>query len=66
MAAHKSVTKKRIFDMYKSKGALDDPGLCCGCGAEAYGVEPDARKYTCECCGEDRVYGIEELMMKCL
>ena len=26
-------------------------------------VEPDARKYECDCCGEPKVYGAEELIM---
>ena len=38
-------------------------GLCLGCGVEAEGCEPDARKYTCEACGEARVYGLEELLV---
>lgn len=42
---------------------LDGQGLCCGCGAEADGVEPDARGYTCESCDEPRVYGAEELLL---
>lgn len=40
--------------------SLDNPGLCFACGAEADGVEPDARCYECEACGEHRVYGCEE------
>lgn len=36
-------------------------GFCLACGADAYGVEPDARKYTCESCGAPKVYGLEEL-----
>ena len=38
-------------------------GFCRGCGEEQYGVEPDARKYRCESCGERKVYGAEELLM---
>lgn len=38
-------------------------GFCLACGEEAHGVEPDARRYECECCGEPKVYGLEELMM---
>ena len=38
-------------------------GRCVACGAEAYGVEPDAREYTCEECEKPRVYGLEELLM---
>jgi hypothetical protein len=36
-------------------------GFCLACGEEAYGVEPDARRYTCESCGAAKVYGAEEL-----
>ena len=38
-------------------------GFCLACGAPAYGVEPDARRYLCEACGEPRVYGAEELCL---
>ena len=38
-------------------------GFCLACGSEASGVEPDARKYTCESCGNPKVYGFEELLM---
>jgi hypothetical protein len=27
------------------------------------GVEPDAREYECEACGEREVYGAQELLM---
>ena len=43
--------------------ADDNLGFCLGCGAEAYGIEPDARKYECEECGECKVYGAEELLI---
>lgn len=36
-------------------------GFCLACGEEAYGVEPDARKYECESCGACKVYGYAEL-----
>jgi len=38
-------------------------GFCLACGAQAYGVEPDARRYTCEECGAKKVYGAEELLI---
>lgn len=41
----------------------DDIGFCLACGAEAYGVEPDARKYECEECDAPKVYGAEELLL---
>ena len=38
-------------------------GFCLACTEENYNVEPDARKYECEHCGEHRVYGAEELLI---
>ena len=43
--------------------ADDCLGFCLSCGAEAYNVEPDARKYVCESCGKKQVYGAEELLI---
>jgi len=41
----------------------DNMGFCLACGAEAYGVEPDARGYVCEGCGARKVYGAEECLI---
>jgi hypothetical protein len=39
-------------------------GGCTSCGNVQYGgVEPDARKYKCECCGKNTLYGLEELLV---
>ena len=45
------------------RAAHKDEGYCLACGAKAFGVEPDARKYVCECCEEPKVYGAEELVL---
>lgn len=42
---------------------LDNPGFCLACGEEADGCEPDARNYTCEYCGERRVFGADEILL---
>ena len=42
--------------------ADDNLGFCLACGAEAYEVEPDARRYKCEACGKPKVYGAQELL----
>ena len=61
---HKSVTIDRIIEaVERYNGSLDNPGICIACGEDADGCEPDAREYTCEACGENQVYGAEELMM---
>jgi hypothetical protein len=64
MRVHESVTLERVMDAIGNGTSLDDPGFCIECGEEAYGVEPDARKYECECCGAMAVYGAEELAMR--
>ncbi|HYT08944.1 MAG TPA: hypothetical protein VEL77_14970 [Rugosimonospora sp.] len=50
----------RVMDAAESGEYL---GFCLACGAEASGVEPDAHEYPCECCGEARVYGAEEILV---
>jgi len=58
MQIHQSITADRI-----EAAIADDTdlGFCIACGADAEGIEPDARKYECEVCGERKVYGAEEL-----
>lgn len=63
MKIHRKVTVKRVLAACESgRRTLEDPGFCIACGAEAYGVEGDAREYECESCGESAVYGAEELL----
>ena len=38
-------------------------GFCLACGARAHGIEPDARRYTCDACQAPKVYGAEELLL---
>ena len=64
MHINPEVTLDRVTEaIERSHTSLDNPGFCIRCGAEAEGVEPDARKYECECCGEPGVYGAEELLL---
>jgi hypothetical protein len=61
---HSSVTNDRVIAAVEAtRQSLDNPGICICCGADAEGVEPDARKYKCESCGELGVYGAEELLL---
>jgi hypothetical protein len=53
----------RMSEAHYREESNEDAGRCLACGAEAYGVEPDAREYECEVCGEPKVYGLEELLM---
>jgi Family of unknown function (DUF6117) len=60
---HPSVTEGRIVAAVEAtRRSLENPGICITCGADAEGVEPDARQYECESCGEPGVYGAEELV----
>jgi predicted amidophosphoribosyltransferase len=64
MKINPKVTAKRVARaVERSMSSLDNPGFCIECGAEVDGVEPDARKYICECCGSPGVYGAEELLI---
>lgn len=38
-------------------------GFCLACGAEHYGIEPDARQYECNECDQPKVYGAAEILM---
>jgi predicted RNA-binding Zn-ribbon protein involved in translation (DUF1610 family) len=55
--------KVEIGQVMEAVESGDYMGFCLACGAEAYDVEPDARRYTCEECGERKVYGAEELLL---
>jgi predicted RNA-binding Zn-ribbon protein involved in translation (DUF1610 family) len=64
MKIHQSITLQRVFEAAKRhRASLDDPGFCVACGKEAEGVEPDARNYLCESCGDFTVYGAEDLFL---
>ena len=47
----------------ESMFGMTDTGFCTACGDQQFEVEPDARRYECDSCGEKRVYGATELMM---
>lgn len=65
MDRHPSLTLSRIQAAVRRRmHTLDNPGFCIACGEDADGVEPDAREYECEHCGEPTVYGADELLME--
>lgn len=62
--AYAELAERTFADEILEACAADDcRGFCLACGTEAYGVEPDARRYRCESCGERRVYGAQELVI---
>lgn len=63
MKIHKSITVARVMRAAESEMfGMDNPGFCIACGNEQDNCEPDAREYPCENCGENKVYGAQELM----
>lgn len=38
-------------------------GFCLACGEMSQPAEPDAVRYKCDACGEEKVYGYAELAM---
>jgi len=55
---------KHRFSLEDVEQAMEDmEGFCVACGHQQSGVEPDARKYECEDCGEQAVYGAEEIVI---
>ena len=64
MTIHKSINPDRIAALAEeSMFGTSNPGICISCGDECEGVEPDARRYECESCGERGVFGAKELLM---
>jgi hypothetical protein len=60
MKIHESIT----FDLIEQAiNSHDYVGFCLVCGAEHYGVEPDAVGYTCEECESRSVAGAEEILI---
>ncbi len=53
------ISEEEYADLTENYG-----GFCIECGEQAYGVEPDARRYRCESCGANAVYGAEELLIR--
>ena len=64
MKMHSSITVERVVEAAKEQMfGMENPGFCVECGEDADGCEPDAREYPCEVCGEEAVYGAEELLL---
>ncbi|KKM79203.1 hypothetical protein LCGC14_1352210 [marine sediment metagenome] len=62
--AHKSITLDRVLAAVEaSTFGLENAGFCLACGEDADGVEPDAEKYSCECCDASAVYGAEQCLL---
>jgi hypothetical protein len=51
-----------VDDIVRASESGEYMGFCIACGLEHMGIEPDARRYPCESCGEKAVYGAQELL----
>ena len=57
---------KRMIDPDELMAAVEadnHSGFCTACGEEQGGCEPDARDYTCDSCGKNRVFGAMEVLL---
>lgn len=59
MMLHPSITSERIMALITTDRNI---GVCAACGEEQGGVVPDACHYTCDACGEQEVFGAEDLL----
>jgi len=56
--------KKPTFEAIQAAMKSDEClGFCRSCGAEVSGAEPYAWGLECEICGENEVFGYEELLV---
>ena len=61
----KTYTLPHFTDEELGQIMLDDTmGWRIRCGADVYGVEPDAQRHECEACGEKAVYGMQEIVIR--
>jgi Zn finger protein HypA/HybF involved in hydrogenase expression len=57
--------EKTMFSLEQIEAAsYESTGFCISCHEESGTVEPDARKYACEACGERAVYGADEIIIQ--
>ena len=65
MAAHSDASCIVFLSAGEFEAACDaHDGFCIDCNEITNsGVEPDARRYECESCGGNTVYGMEEALL---
>ncbi len=65
MKIHASITTDRLIAAAEeSMFGMQSLGFCIACGEEHDGIEPDAERYKCHCCGQCKVYGAEQLVLR--
>lgn len=63
--AHEMKVSDELFDeAFRAAKADELAGFCVACGEQHDGLlEPDARNVHCENCGQDQVFGAEEIVL---
>ena len=56
-------TPEELVDLAMKLAEDDNMGICLACGDTTDGVEPDAERYKCQCCGSYAVYGAEQAIL---
>jgi hypothetical protein len=59
----RTLYKQSMTESKYSNDSENGIGYCLACGKSQDCCEPDARKYKCHSCGEEKVYGLEEMML---
>jgi len=58
------MAKEKVYEVSEDEYHEGCNGICLSCGQIQYGgIEPDARGYECDDCGDFHVYGLEEALM---
>lgn len=58
------ISNDLLDEALRSAQADELAGFCVACGEQHDGLlEPDARNVHCEICGEDQVFGAEEIVL---
>lgn len=52
-----------IDELIEVLEADENAGFCLNCSTKHYNIEPDARNYECEDCGEFEVFGAQEILL---
>jgi hypothetical protein len=60
------MTGPKIAEVMSAVEQDDNLGFCSECGAEHYQIEPDARNYPCDECGNRAVFGAEQYLIECV
>lgn len=54
----------KIIKAYEEEISDGTNGCCLACEEFVFGgIEPDAENYPCESCGENQVFGLEQLLI---